>query len=67
MKRFLIANFVFGLAVLLTGCSGADAEPVSELPPPAASTAAGEEMDPADKAMMETMAPGGIADPDQGS
>lgn len=50
--------------LIFTGCSGSDS---GVLAPPPVSAAATEKMTAAEMQMMETMSPGGIADPGNGS
>lgn len=68
MKSLLLC-FALGVTAVLCGCGGGDAAATNTgavAAPPLPEDAAPGDMSPADKAMMETMSPGGVADPGQG-
>jgi len=63
-----IGCFVFLFAATLSsGCSQGTSfdDPALAAPPPLAPSSSPEKMTTSEKAMLETMSPGGIADPDR--
>lgn len=67
MKNFTGCIVLFSATTLFVGCSQGNAydDPAMTAPPLAPSSTP-DKMTAAESKMMETMSPGGIADPDQG-
>jgi hypothetical protein len=67
MKNLLLC-FALGVTAVLSGCGGGDAptNTGAVAPPPLPEDTSPENMSAADKAMMESMSPGGVADPGTG-
>lgn len=68
MKLFPLALVILSLTTLSFGCSQGNTfdDPASGVAPPLPPNSSPGNMSAAEKKMVETMSPGGIADPNQG-
>lgn len=69
MKTVSVCLAMLSITTLCFGCSQGSVfdDPATSVAPPLAPTSSPENMSAAEKKMVETMSPGGIADPNQGS